>query len=411
MLRIFRDIKELLTLKPAAEKGGRKITEADLGLIQNACLVCDETEVVWVGPQSKLSEATVGRPLAHAEEISLHAEAVMPAFVECHTHLMFAGDRQKEFELRNQGMSYQDIAKQGGGILSTVQATRGASDIELLALGQKRVDRFLKQGVTRLEIKSGYGLDEDTELRLLKLMASLKGPSIVKTFLGPHAVPSESKNSEEYFLRMLKLLPSLKGLASRVDIFVEEGYFSPEQARRYFQEAKALGLGLTGHMDQLSRSGGVELGVDLGLDSVDHCLKVSSGDIDRLAQSEVTAVLLPAADFYLKIPYPPARDLIDRGVRVALSTDFNPGSSPTQALSFVGVLARLEMKMSLAEVIVAYTNSAARALGLHKEGAIVAGYRSNFICLDASWRNLFYQVGEHPVKEVWKNAHRVFVRP
>lgn len=408
---LFTNIQELLTLKGAVKKGARRVLEKDLGIIKNAAMVCHKGRVLWVGPQKKLSK-NIWKEFGKPKEISLKSGTVMPAFVECHTHLVFAGNRADEFEMRTQGASYQEIAKKGGGILSTVRATRKAKEQDLIDLAQERADRFIRQGVTTLEIKSGYGLDLKTETKILRTARQLQNVRTVATYLGLHAVPPEFADSESYLVHVIdNVLPILaqKKLIDRVDAFVDEGYFSTDQARRYFQAARAYGFKVSAHVEQLTRQGGTEVAIEMGALSADHVVQVSKKDIQKLAESETTGVLLPAADFYLQMNYPPARDLIEAGARVALATDYNPGSSPTQDLSLVGMLARLEMKMSLPEVIVAYTLGAAHALDHGRDlGALLPGRICDFVVIDGSWRDLFYQVGFHPVGATWKQGKNIF---
>jgi len=334
----------------------------------------------------------------------------LPGFVESHTHLVFSGDRSHEFELRNQGVSYQEIAKKGGGIKSTMKSVRKSSPIELLKLAQKRVDSFTKQGVTTLEIKSGYALDKKNEVKMLKVIQSLVGPKIISTYLGAHAVPPEFDSSKKYLDFIKKeMLPLIKkqSLANRVDMFIEKGYFSKMEAKSYYELAEELGFQLAAHTEQLSRSGGYEVLLG-GAHSVDHMIELSKTDILKVAKSNLTSVLLPGADYYLKTPYPKARDLIDAGARVALATDFNPGSCPTQDISFIGNLARLEMKMKLHEVIAAYTIGGAHALGLQNEvGSLEAGKKADFVTFHDSWKSLFYQVGYHPIHQTYRNAKKI----
>lgn len=281
----------------------------------------------------------------------------------------------------------------------------------LLQLAQKRVDRFLEQGVSCLEIKSGYGLDEKNEIKILNVIKELKGPTIVPTYLGPHACPPEL-TIEEYQKQILEKTLSYiahNNLAQRVDIFIEKNYFDIQFARAYFKKAKDLGFDIAAHVEQLSHSGGTILALEYGAKSIEHAVEITNIEVEAIANSETTAVLLPTADFYLKAPYPPARNLIDKGARVALATDFNPGSSPAQDLSFVGVLARLEMKMSLAESLCAYTLNSAFALGLeHLKGSIDTNKSCDFIVLEDNLSSLFYSVGYHPVKEVWLAAEQKY---
>lgn len=403
---LYREISELMTLAGVVAKGGLCPQEKDLGLIKKAAFVVEKKtgQIKWVGPAQKIPRAFAK---LIQKEISFKGKNLFPGFVESHTHLVFAGSRAGEFELRNQGVSYQEISARGGGILSTMRETRKAKPQELLRLSQKRVDRFTDQGVTTLEVKSGYALNHKDELKVLRIHQRLKGPRIVSTFLGAHAKPPEFSTHVEYLSYLERLLPIIRKekLASRVDIFIEKGFFEAQDSLNYLKLAKELGFSLTIHGDQLSLSGGSELAAQLKAQSVDHAICVSASEIQKLAQACVVATLLPAADLYMKCAYPPARKLIEAGVPVALATDFNPGSSPTQDLSLVGLLARLEMKMTLPEVWAAYTVNAGAALGLGSEvGSLIAGQSADFFVSDFSWDQFFYSIGEHSVLSTYQRG-------
>lgn len=405
-VKVFKNIDELVTLSGAAAKQGRRVVDADLNVIKNGSFVVQGKKILWAGPTSEI-------PKKYGKGgVSLKGHSVVPAFVECHTHMVFAGNRADEFEKRNQGMSYQEIAREGGGILSTMRATRSATVAELARSGQARVDRFVAQGVTTIEAKSGYGLDTKFEFKILEANKRLKKARIISTYLGPHAVSPDFPLTGDYIKNIIeKDLPQLKKnkLARRCDIFVERGFFVDEPARRYLKAAKDLGFDLTIHADQLSLSGGSRMAIEFGAKSADHVLQIEKPEIEALAKSEVTCVLLPSSDLYLKTKYPPARSLIDAGARVALATDFNPGTSPTQDLALTGLLARLEMKMTLAECISAYTVGAAYALGLENElGSIESGKLADFVVLDGSYRDLFYQIGHTPVSQVWREGIKIY---
>ncbi len=362
--------------------------------------------IVWIGPQ-----AHIPKPYKLKALVDLKNQLVLPSFIECHTHTVFAGSRADEFELRNCGVSYQEIAAQGGGILSTMKKTRKATASQLLASGQKRVNHFLRQGVSTLEIKSGYGLDLKNEVKILKVIKKLSGPRIISTFLGAHALPPEFKTHELYLQHLAaKVLPKIKQkkLTHRVDIFVEDKFFEKKEAEIFLAKAKELGFQITIHANQLSLSGGAELAVQYGAKSADHVIHLTDETIQKFGQSQCVAVLLPAADLYLKCKYPSARKLLDAGATVALATDFNPGSSPTQDLSLVGLLARLEMKMTLSEVFQAYTVGAAKALGIsHEEGELVVGKRANFICTHAELSDFFYSAGQMPEHQLFIQGIRI----
>ncbi len=404
---LFRNIGSLLTLEGAAKKDGRHIQEADLSIIENAAMIVDQGKIHWVGSNKKIPRA-----LKAKKEVDFNKATVLPGFVECHTHSLFAGSRGSEFEQRLNGMSYQEIAKKGGGILSTVKNTRKASHAELLKITTDRVGKFIQQGVTTLEIKSGYALDEKNELKVLKVLQELgknrKGPEIISSFLGAHSVPSEFSHAKEYLASIEAYLPKVKKLTNRLDIWIEKGFFEKDFSENYLQIAKALGFDLVIHADQLTLSGGTELAVKLGAVSADHVIHLSEKEISMLANSQTTAVLLPLADLYMKCAYPAAKKLIEAGARVALATDFNPGTCPSQDLATVGLLARLEMKMTLPQVIAAYTFGAAAALNLrHDRGSISAGKCADFISIEDDWTSLFYSVGEMNVRKVFVKGSEI----
>jgi imidazolonepropionase len=399
---LYRGIGHFLTMKGVVKKDGRRIQESDLGIIENAAYVVEGDQVLWFGKDDKIPKDFSRQKI---NEIFLKDQTVMPAFTECHTHTVFAGNRAQEFEWRQRGVSYQEIAKRGGGILSTMTATRKATAEELLKLAQKRADHFLRQGVALLEIKTGYGLDLQSEIKCLEVIKKIKNIKTVSTFLGAHAIPpgySEKKYLHELTTKFLPLIKKRK-LSSRVDIFIENGFFSVPEAIHYLNAAKEMGFSIVVHADQLSLCGGSDLAVDLEALSAEHLIQIKELQIKKLAKSEVTAVLLPAADLYMKCAYPPARKLIDAGARVALATDYNPGSSPTQDLSLVGLLARLEMKMTLPEVIAAYTYNPWRALGQRSEQQ--SGRQSqrqmnhfwsaDFLCTSLDWTQFFYSAGSN----------------
>lgn len=405
---IYRGISTLFSFAGIAQKNGRGVNAEDLAPIRKAALVCEKGKILWVGPEKKLP-----REFARAghKERNLGGLNVFPALTECHTHLIYAGHRAQEFEWRNTGVSYQEIAQRGGGILSTMRETRKATKAELLNQGQQRVDRFVKQGVTTLEVKSGYALSLKDEVKCLEVAAELKKIRIVSTFLGAHAKPPEFKTAKDYLNHLVeKVLPVIrkKNLSQRVDIFVEEGFFDQKMASDYLKRAVQLGFQVVIHADQLTLSGGTALGLEVKALSVDHVIQIDDPLIQSLARSSTTAVLLPAADLYMRCNYPPARALIDAGARVALATDFNPGTSPTQDTQLVGVLARLEMKMSLAEVFAAYTYNAAAALNLESQlGSLEVGKEADFYTTGAEPSDHYLSIGQQIPHQVFRRARKL----
>ena len=344
-LKIFSDIDELLSLKGAYKKQARFVSEKDLSIIKKATIVTYRDQIIWVGSYRKLSDRVVSPygGFRKARFVSLKGLTVAPSFVECHTHLLFGGHRFRELELRNQGVSYTKIHNEGGGILSTVRATRKLSLNELYLLGQQRVNSFLRQGVGTVEIKTGYALTRSGEIKMLEAMNLLKKIRVSKTFLACHTFPPEL-SKKEYFTTVIdQWLPEIvksKNCPDRVDIFVEKGIFTKAQARQLFLKAKQLNLKFTIHADQLSERRSSLLAGTMGASSVDHVNFINKQDIYRIASSNTAVVFLPVADFYLKMAYPKARAFLDAGARVALATDFNPGTAPSQDISFVGLLAR-----------------------------------------------------------------------
>lgn len=407
---LLKNISTLLTLQQAAAKEGRRICEEDLSLLSKAAIYIERDRIAWLGAHSKIPKEFAKKK--SLKEFDLRGMTVLPGLVECHTHLIFAGDRAAEFEKRNQGASYQEIAASGGGILSTMRKTRGAPLAQLVKVGQQRADRFIAQGVTTLELKSGYALNLKDEIKMLQAAQKITGVRTISTFLGAHALPPEFGSYEEYLHFLAeKVLPVVrkKKLARRVDVFIEKGFFPVPESEAYLRRAQELGFEVVIHADQMSLSGGSEVAVRLGALSGDHLLQVGASQIEKLAKSEVTCVLLPAADLYTKMKYPPARALIDAGARVALATDFNPGTSPTQDVNLVGLLARLEMKMTLPEVIAAYTVGAAHALNLHQEvGSVAVGKSADLLCTEQDWQTLFYSVGGASSKLVFSAGKLVF---
>src|SRR5262245_34001047 len=338
---------------------------SDFLVIPNASILLREGSIAWLGPTAELP----AQP-ADAEIIDSTGKVVLPGFVDSHTHLIFAGARADEFEQRLQGKSYQEIAAQGGGINASVQRVRQTPREELKALARPRLQRMLRFGVTTVEVKSGYGLTPADELKCLEAIADLnaEGPlELVPTFLGAHAVPAEFRDHRPDYIRLLldDMLPEVaRGrLAEFCDAFCEAGVFSIEESDRILRRARDLGLRLKLHADELTPLGGAELAVRLGAVSADHLLRVTEAGIDALASSDTVATLLPGTAFFLGVPYAPARTLIERGAAVALASDCNPGTCPTENVPLIGSMACTQMKMLPGEVVAALTLNAAAALG------------------------------------------------
>jgi len=375
---------EILTAQGIKKKDGRRVTDSDLSLIRDGSIVYDDKVIEWVGETKNLPSK-----YKNIEKEDLHGlQAVIPGLIDCHTHMIFAGDRSSEFALRCAGMSYEEIAKKGGGILTTVKETRNASLEELINLGVGRVQESLRFGVRAIEIKSGYGLDLESEIKSLRAIQALKEKFskiyIHSTFLGAHAIPS-GLTREDYVKQVIEeMLPLVyeEKLAESCDVFVDQGFFTIDDARKILSKAMDFGMKVRIHADELTNSESTQLGVELGAASVDHLLKVSEASIQKLSRSDTVAVLLPGTAFYLKENYAPARKLIDSGAVVAIATDFNPGSCMCNSLPAIMTLSALYMGMSRSEVFAAVTYNASKALGLEKrKGFIDVGADSDFLVL------------------------------
>jgi imidazolonepropionase len=319
--------------------------------------------------------------------------SAIPGLVDCHTHACFGGDRVEEFSLRASGASYEELHAAGGGILSTVRATRAAGEEGLRTAVRRHRGWMLRAGTTTFEAKSGYGLDRDTELALLRAIAAEGG---VPTYLGAHAVPPEFADAAAYLeFAIAEVLPQAATLAEAADVFLERGAFDVDQARRYLEEARRHGLALRLHADQFTEAGGIGLAIELGARSVDHLEVTSEQGVRALASSDVVGVLLPASALFLGRPMPPARALVDAGAAVALATDFNPGSAFCESLPVVCSLACTQLKLSPGEALSACTANAADVLGrADRKGRLTAGYDADLVLLDApDWRYLAYHLG------------------
>lgn len=378
-MKVLRGIGMLATCR--AEGG-----QGEIHPIPDAALAWENGVVRWVGRAADLPAEFQGVPFEDA-----NGRLVVPGLVDCHTHLAFGGWRAAEFERRIRGDSYLDIARDGGGIASTMRATREASEDALVERAAGFLREMLRLGVTTVECKSGYGLDTETELRLLRAyrrLGSMQPARIVPTFLGAHTIPPEHRADRRRYLELVvgEMIPAIEaeGLARYCDVFVEETAFSAEEGRAVLLAGKAAGLAPKVHADQLTSSGGAELAAEVGALSADHLECVSERGITAMAEAGVTAVSLPIASLYLGQRPMPARRLIEAGVPVAVATDFNPGSAPSYHLPLAMTLACTLQRMTPAESVKGATTIAARALGLEAEcGSLEVGRRADFCVIDA----------------------------
>ncbi len=380
------------------------------GVVPRGAVACREGRIVWVGPEAVLGEAVTLLP--GGRRLEARGGVVCPGFVDAHTHLVFAGSRLDEFELRAQGATYQQIAAEGGGIRATVRATRAASLEALVAIARPRLDLLLDLGTTTVEVKSGYGLDVGTEVRMLEATSRLADEhpiGIVATCLGAHEVPDEYRERREDFVALVcdELLPEVakRRLARFADVFCEEGVFTPAETRSILERARALGLGIRVHADEFADTGGAALAADLGATSADHLLFASDAGLARMAEARVVMTALPATALFLTVGrFAPARAFLDRGGQVALATDWNPGTSMTPSLPFATTLACTQMGLTPAEAVAAITRGGAASLGLaHEVGRIEAGLAADLVVLDLpDYRALPYFFGVNHVSAVVK---------
>ena len=399
---VITNISRLVTLAPAhlAASGGR------LGVIERGALAAHGGRIVWCGPEARLAREV---DTSVARTMDAGGYAVIPGFVDSHTHFVFAGDRAEEFQLRHAGVSYEELARQGRGILSTMRATRAASRDELRALGAARLASFAAHGTTTVEGKTGYGLSPESEAICLDVMASLARepgvPSVVPTFLGAHTVPPEFRDSPDGRARYVDLvcnemLPAFAGRARFCDVFCERTAFDVAEARRILETAAELGYLLKLHANQLGPTGGATLAAELGAVSADHLDFASDAELEALQAAGVVGTLLPGCSFSLRIAYPSARRLLERGLRTALASDFNPGTSYSENMQMMLALAVSAMGMTLDEALEAATLGGAAALRLERDvGSLEPGKWCDLAILSTSdERDLAYHFGVNLVQ-------------
>jgi imidazolonepropionase len=397
---LVRDLAQLAT--PAAGPGparGRALGEVEV--VENAFVLCEDGRIAAAGPMRDLP-----RLEGDLEEIDGRGLSAIPGLVDCHTHACFAGDRVEEFALRAGGASYEELHAAGGGILSTVRATRAASEEGLRAALARHRQWMLRAGTTTFEAKSGYGLDRETELAQLRAVRDAGG---VPTWLGAHAVPPEFADGDTYLDFLLhEVLPDASTIAEAADVFLERGAFDVQQARRYLEACRDAGLALRLHGDQFTESGAIPLAIELGARSVDHLESTGPEGIAELGASDVAAVLLPASALFLGRPMPPGRELAEAGAIVVLATDFNPGSAFCESLPLVCGLACTQLGLSPGQALVACTLNAAHVLGrADRKGRLTPGLDADLVLLDAEdWRHLAYHLGG-PVVHTVVEAGRI----
>ncbi len=410
--KLFRNLTLFTPVdKGHAPRGGE---QGEIAAIPNAAILCENGAIARAGDEAGVLDGLDFRTVD--QEIDLGGAPAVPGFVDPHTHMCFAERREREFELRLSGTPYLEILKQGGGILSSVRAIREADEDALYLATLDNVGRALRSGTTTVEIKSGYGLDVESEKKMLRVIGRVARETpldVVPTFMGAHAVPAEHRANPAEYVRIVvnEMLPAIKeqGIAEFCDIFCEDGVFSVSQSREILNAARALGFGLKIHADEVTDLGGASLAGELRAASAEHLLAASDEGLAAMAAAGTIAVLLPATAYSLKKNYARARRMIELGVPVALATDCNPGSCFCESMPFVFGLAVMAMEMTIPEALVASTLGAAYAIGMQgKVGSLEPGKNADFLVLDGgSPAVLAYHAGGNPVTRVYKRGEPV----
>ena len=404
---LVKNIGQLVTVSANGKsfKAGREMRE--LNVLKDVAVLIEGGIIRSISPTNDLS------PTQGIDVLDAGSRVVLPGFVDSHTHAVFAGSREGEFAMRSEGKSYKEIAASGGGILSTMKATRAATKKELLRAAERRLNEMMKHGTTTAEIKSGYGLTVDDEIKMLDVIHDLRRDhyvTVLPTFLGAHAFPPEFAEDKNGYVDLItnRMLPYIGGrqLATFCDVFCDDGYFDLRQTEQILLEAKRFGLIPKVHADQLAPIGGTQLGVHLNAVSIDHLEHLTPKGIEALRTSTSIATVLPGASFFLNHPYAPARSIIDANIPLAIATDFNPGSSMSFSMPMMLTIACTHMMMTPEEAIAASTLNGAAALGLsHEIGSIEVGKQADIVLYDVpNYRHIPYHYGVNHVWKIIKNG-------
>jgi len=424
MAILIKDIKQLITCKNKTKfpKSGKK--QSDIGMMENANIFIEDDKIAFIGNSSDLKKFLAQNKSVSYDIIDGSRKIIIPGFIDSHTHFVFAGSRENEYEMRLAGRTYQEIAKAGGGILSTVMAVRKTPKNILKEIASERLRKFVQYGTTTIEGKSGYGLDIGNEMKTLEILNELNIENeyqldIIPTFLGAHSIPPEKTKNEyitEICINMIPLIAK-RNLAKFIDIFVEENYFDSNDSQKIFSLGERFGLIPKLHTDQFNSIGGIDVAIKFRAASVDHLEVLKEIDIRKLAafnknikNRKIIATLLPGVSYFLNIQYAPARELIKNNVPVVLATDFNPGSCMTENLQIIMSLASLKLKMNAEEIINAVTINAAFALNIEdKVGSIEKGKQADLLIFDMpSYKYLIYNFAVNNLETVIKKGKIVY---
>lgn len=411
----IKNASELITLKGLSTTPAKKETMNEIGIIENGSVLAENGKIIAVGKDKEIKEK-YSEEIQKSRIIDGTNKVVTPGLIDPHTHIVYAGTREDEYAMRLQGKTYMEIMNSGGGIHATTKATQQANNKDLYDQTKPRLDKMLLNGITTVEAKSGYGLTTSHELKQLEVAKKLNENhkiDLISTFMGAHAVPMDYKENPEEFVDIIinEMLPKVaeKNLAEFNDVFCEKGVFTPEQSKRILEAGKNLGLKPKIHADEIEPFNGAETAAEVGAISAEHLLRASNEGINKMAANNVIGVLLPGTAFFLMAEYAKAREMIDAGVPIALSTDANPGSSPTLSLQFIMNLGCLEMGMTPEEVITATTINAAHAIdAADRIGSIEIGKQADFTIFDVkNHLMLSYQYGMNHTNTVIKNGVEV----
>lgn len=406
---LFKNISSLVTIGQNKELFSFGERMNDVWEIIDGAILFDE-KILWIGKSYEADEKLQNGENNPERVIDLKGKTVFPGFVDSHTHLVFAGSRADEFAQRVAGATYQEIAKLGGGILKTVKETRKASEKSLLENASRYLNNAISHGTVAMEIKSGYGLDLETELKILRVIQALAESfpiEIKATFLGAHDFPPEYQNRREEYVDLIcsRMIPKVaeEGLAEFCDCFVDKGYFTLEQGRKILETAKKYGLKIKLHADELADVGAGRLAAEMGAVSADHLLFVSENSLDEMKKAGTIATLLPGTSYFIRMPYAPAKKILEKGIPITLASDFNPGSCFTENMQIILSLAVINLGLNCQQAMVASTLNGAYSLGIsHKIGTIEVGKDATFAILDCpSYLDMFYHFGINHIESVW----------
>ena len=411
-MKLIGPFKQIVTLNNLPLRG--KIFDEQLEIIENGgILINSENKIEEIGNYEVIANKTK-QSLSNSPTLQFSNSVVLPAFIDCHTHICFGGNRANDFAMRNAGKTYLEIAEKGGGIWSSVQHTRNASESELLEKLLERINRLISLGITTIEIKSGYGLNVESELKMLRVMKKAQEKTeatLVPTCLSAHLKPKDFEGTSSAYLQYIltEILPKVKqeNLSKRVDIFIEKSAFQPEESRKFLEKAKEMGFEITVHADQFT-AGSSRIAVEVGAVSADHLEATIDEDIEFLAKSETVAVALPGASLGLGEPFTPARKILDKNGILAIASDWNPGSAPMGNLITQASILATFQKLSTAEVLAGITFRAVKALNLTDRGILKKGMKADFVVFETdNFQNILYNQGSLVASEVYIDGEKI----